>query len=179
MLRSKARWFADRQARVGLMVSLIKMCRRRTRYFRYSPRISPCVVGRSPAIMAAARRCPKFPQEKMMRVLLLTAIAVVFCGGAFAQAPPIKMGLWEKNMTTDNGDGSPAILKSKSCVTPAEWQEMEKSFTKQREGCSIQTSKTAKVYTFNGTCNIGETQLVINGSTSIPDAEHIVSESHS
>ncbi len=114
-----------------------------------------------------------------MRIVLLTAIAAVFCGGAFAQAPPIKMGLWEKNMTTDNGDGSPAILKSKSCVTPAEWQEMEKIFTKQREGCSIQTSKTAKGYTFNGTCNIGETQLVINGSTSIPDAEHIVSESHS
>src|SRR5664280_2348053 len=58
MLSSKARWFADRQARVGL----IKMLRRRT---RYSPRISPCVVGRSPAIMAAARRCPKFPEEKI------------------------------------------------------------------------------------------------------------------
>src|SRR5664280_1568261 len=58
MLSSKARWFADRQARVGL----IKMLRRRT---RYSPRISPCVVGRSPAIMAAARRCPKFPKEKI------------------------------------------------------------------------------------------------------------------
>ncbi len=114
-----------------------------------------------------------------MRVLFLMAVAAVCCGGALAQAPPIKMGLWEKSMTTNNGAGSPATMKSKSCITPAEWQEMVGNVTRQHEGCKIQTTKTGKGYTYDGTCTIGETSLVMKGSTTITDAEHIVSESHS
>ena len=114
-----------------------------------------------------------------MRVLLLAALAVVCCGGAFAQAPPIKMGLWEKTMVTDTGDGKPMTMKSKSCITPAQWQADMAEATKQREGCSIQNTKTANGFTFSGTCKYGDTSLVMKGSATYTDAEHIVDESHS
>ncbi len=114
-----------------------------------------------------------------MRILLLTAVVTVFCAGAVAQAPPVKMGLWEKTMTIDNGDGKPETSKSKSCVTPAEWQAMDANLTRKREGCTGGAVKNAKGYTFNSTCKIGETSMIINGSTTIPDAEHILTESHS
>jgi hypothetical protein len=37
-------------------------------------------------------------------------------GIAFAQAAPVKMGLWEKKMTMDIGTGAPRQLVSKSCA---------------------------------------------------------------
>lgn len=114
-----------------------------------------------------------------MRVLTLMALVMVSCGAAVAQQAPIKMGLWEKTMNTSDGHGAPAVMKSKSCITPAYWQEMVGNATKQQPGCSIQTQKTAKGYSFNGTCTTSRTSVALSGSTTITDAEHIVSESHS
>ena len=114
-----------------------------------------------------------------MKFLLLATMAIMFCGSALAQAPPVKMGLWEKTMTSSDGKGAPSTVKSRSCITPDEWKAMEANVTRKREGCTAAAVRNAKGYTFDSTCTIGTTTLVIKGSTTIQDAEHIVTESHS
>lgn len=102
---------------------------------------------------------------------------VCICGGAaMAQAAPIKMGLWEKTMNMTSGGSRATTIKSRSCITPAEWQRMLGLMNKQTAGCSIQTTKTAKGYSFNGSCENG--QMTLSGTVTYPDAEHIVEESH-
>ena len=115
-----------------------------------------------------------------MRSIVITAVLAIGSASLMAQSAPIKMGLWEKTMVTSNGDGAPATMKAKSCITPEEWQRMVANAQKPHDGCKMNTVKTANGYTFNGTCNIppGPT-MVINGSQTIQDSEHIVSESHS
>jgi hypothetical protein len=114
-----------------------------------------------------------------MRSLVLIAALAGYSGIVFAQAAPVKMGLWEKKMTMDMGTGAPRQLVSKSCVTPESWQEMAANMSKPREGCTIDHVKNGHGYTFNATCKTpnGGT-MVTSGSTTIPDSEHIVSESH-
>jgi hypothetical protein len=98
----------------------------------------------------------------------------------FAQAPPIKMGLWEKTMTMDMGTGTPRKIAAKSCVSPATWQEMAGNMSKQQEGCTINNVKNAHGYTFTATCKTpGGGTMVTNGSETIQDSEHISSQSHS
>lgn len=113
-----------------------------------------------------------------MRILLCTTFLALTSAAASAQSVPIKMGLWEKTMTTSNGSGTPETTKSRSCVTPEEWKAMDANVTRKREGCTSGAVRNAKGYIFNSTCTIGETTMVINGSTTVPDAEHIVTESH-
>ena len=113
-----------------------------------------------------------------MKILMMMAFLSVSLGAAMAQQPPIKMGLWEKNMTMNSSALGSRTIKSRSCITPAEWQELVGNVNKQQTpGCSIQVNKTAKGYSFNGTCENG--QMVLSGSSTITDAEHIVAESHS
>lgn len=115
-----------------------------------------------------------------MRFIVITAVLAAGSASLLAQSAPIKMGLWEKTMVTSNGDGAPATMKSKSCITPEEWQQMVANVQKPHDGCKMNTVKTANGYTFNGTCNIGEgSSVVMNGSQTIQDSEHIVSASHS
>ncbi|HEY3927899.1 MAG TPA: DUF3617 family protein [Candidatus Koribacter sp.] len=113
-----------------------------------------------------------------MRVLIVFTFLAITSVAASAQAAPVKMGLWEKTMTTSTGSGAPTTSKSRSCVTPEEWKEMDANVTRKRQGCTAAAVRNAKGYTFNSTCTIGATTMVINGSTTIPDAEHIVTESH-
>ena len=89
-----------------------------------------------------------------MRSFVLIAVLAGCSGVVFAQAAPVKMGLWEKKMTMDTGTGTPRQLVSKSCITPESWQEMVGNVTRQHEGCKIQTTKTGKGYTYDGTCTI-------------------------
>jgi Protein of unknown function (DUF3617) len=114
-----------------------------------------------------------------MRSLVLIAALAGYSGMVFAQAAPVKMGLWEKRMTMDMGTGAPRQLVSKSCVTPETWQEMVGNMSKPREGCTVDNVKNAHGYTFNATCKTpnGGT-MVTSGSTTIQDSQHIVSESH-
>jgi hypothetical protein len=115
-----------------------------------------------------------------MRSIAVTAVLAMGSASLLAQSAPIKMGLWEKTMVTSNGDGAPATMKAKSCITPEEWQRMVADAQKPHDGCKMNTVKTANGYTFNGTCNIPQgPTLVISGSQTIQDSEHIVSESHS
>jgi hypothetical protein len=90
------------------------------------------------------------------------------------------MGLWEKKMVTSNGAGQPATMTAKSCINPAAWQEMVAQLSKQHEGCTVNNVKNAHGYTYNGSCTLSHgTTMVINGSLTIQDDQHIVSESHS
>jgi hypothetical protein len=115
-----------------------------------------------------------------MRSML--TVAVLFAGSLslHAQTAPVKMGLWEKTIVTSMGEGAPTTVTAKSCVTQQQWQEMVANAQKPHEGCKMNQVKTANGYTFNGTCNLpGGTSMVMNGSQTIQDSEHIVSDSHS
>jgi hypothetical protein len=96
----------------------------------------------------------------------------------FAQAAPVKMGLWEKKMTMDTGTGTPRQLVSKSCITPEIWQEMVGNMSKQHEGCTVDNAKNAHGYSFTATCKTSSSSMVTRGSETIQDSQHIVSESH-
>ena len=114
-----------------------------------------------------------------MRLLVLIASLAGFSGIVFAQAAPVKMGLWEKKMTMDVGTGAPRQLVSKSCITPEAWQEMAENVSKPREGCTMNNVKNAHGYTFDATCKTpGGGTMVTSGSVTIQDSAHIVSETH-
>jgi hypothetical protein len=106
--------------------------------------------------------------------------ALAGCSGIlFAQAAPIKMGLWEKKMTMNMGTGTPTTIASRSCVTPETWRELVANMSKQPEGCTVDNVKNARGYTFTATCKTpnGGT-MVISGGATIPDPEHILGQSH-
>lgn len=112
-----------------------------------------------------------------------TMIAVVLGLGSaclLAQNPPVKMGLWEKTVVSSSGEGSPTTVTANSCITTQVWQQMMANAQKPHDGCKMNITKTANGYTFNGTCNLGQgSPLVISGSETIQESEHITSESHS
>ena len=115
-----------------------------------------------------------------MRSLVLIAALAGSSGIMFAQAAPVKMGLWEKKMTMDMGSGTPRQLVSKSCITPESWQEMVGNMSKPHEGCTVDNVKNAHGYSFTATCKTpGGGTMVTQGSATIQDSQHIVSESHS
>ena len=115
-----------------------------------------------------------------MRYLTILALLAASSGVVLAQSAPIKMGLWEKKMVTSNGVGAPATLRAKSCINPAAWQEMVAAMSKQHEGCTSNSVKNAHGYSFTGNCTLaGGGTMVINGTLTIQDDQHIVSESHS
>jgi hypothetical protein len=113
-----------------------------------------------------------------MRSMLIGAVLAAASGLLLPQNAPIKMGLWEKTMVTTNGADAPSTMKAKSCVTPATWQEMVANASKQHEGCTINSVKTAHGYTFTGSCTMPHVTMVMNGSSTVQDSEHIGSESH-
>jgi hypothetical protein len=114
-----------------------------------------------------------------MRSFVVIAALAACSSILLAQAAPVKMGLWEKKMTMDMGTGTPRQMASKSCITPETWQQMVGNASKQREGCTVNNVKNARGYTFTATCKTpgGET-IVTNGSETIQDSMHIVSQSH-
>lgn len=114
-----------------------------------------------------------------MRSILILAALATSSAMLLAQAPPIKMGLWEKKMVTSGGAGAPDTMTSKSCITPAAWQEMVALLSKQRQGCTTNIVKNPHGYTYSGSCTFSNTTMVLNGTLTIQDDQHIVSESHS
>ena len=115
-----------------------------------------------------------------MRSFVVIAALVGCSGILFAQAAPVKMGLWEKKMVMDMGTGTPRIMTSRSCITAEAWQEMVANMSKPREGCTVNNVKNAHGYTFNATCKTPDGgTMVTSGSETIQDSEHIVSQSHS
>jgi Protein of unknown function (DUF3617) len=114
----------------------------------------------------------------MRQVLLITVLAA--CHGiVLAQAAPIKMGLWEKTMTMDMGNGTPRKIVSKSCITPDAWREMVGNMSKEREGCTSNHVQNGGGYTFTATCKPSDGgTMVTSGSETIQDSEHIVAQSH-
>jgi hypothetical protein len=114
-----------------------------------------------------------------MRSLMITAVLAAGSASLLAQSAPIKMGLWEKTIVSSIGDGAPSTMKAQSCITPEAWQRMVAAIQKPHDGCKMNTVKTGNSYTFSGTCNIQGSSLVMNGSETIQDPEHIVAESHS
>jgi Protein of unknown function (DUF3617) len=115
-----------------------------------------------------------------MRSILILATLATSSAMLLAQAAPIKMGLWEKKMVTSNGTGSPTTMTANSCINPAAWQEMVAQLSKQHEGCTMNNVKKAHGYSFTGSCTLPYgTTMDINGSLTIQDDQHIVSESHS
>ena len=113
-----------------------------------------------------------------MRSFVLITVLAGCSGVVFAQAAPVKMGLWEKKMTMDMGTGTPRQLVSKSCITPESWQEMVGNISKPHEGCTVQNTKNAHGYSFTATCETSKGTMVTHGSETIQDPQHIVSESH-
>lgn len=113
-----------------------------------------------------------------MRVVVM--MAVVLAGAlAYGQSAPVKMGLWEKTLVTSGGPGGDQTIKAKSCVTAETWEQMFANSQEQRTGCTNNMVKNAKGYTFDATCTFTGGSAVIHGTTTIQDAEHIVSETHS
>jgi hypothetical protein len=115
-----------------------------------------------------------------MRSMIILAVLATSSAVLLAQSTPIKMGLWEKKMVTTGGTGAPTTMTAKSCINPEAWQEMVDNLSKQHEGCTTNTVKNAHGYTYSGSCTFphGGT-MVMNGTLTIQDAEHIVAESHS
>jgi Protein of unknown function (DUF3617) len=114
-----------------------------------------------------------------MRSLVVIAALAGCSGLLFAQAVPVKMGLWEKTMTMDMGNGTTRKIAAKSCITPETWQEMVGNMSKQREGCTVDNVKNARGYTFTATCKTSDGgTMVTRGSETIQDSEHIISQSH-
>jgi Protein of unknown function (DUF3617) len=114
-----------------------------------------------------------------MRSFVVIAALAGCSGILFAQTAPVKMGLWEKNMTMDMGTGTPRQITAKSCITPETWQEMVGNISKQREGCTVENVKNVRGYTFNATCTTSSGgTMVTSGSATIQDSQHIVSQSH-
>lgn len=97
-----------------------------------------------------------------------------------AQTAPVKMGLWEKTLVMTGGPAGDRTIKAKSCVTPDTWKEMVGNASKQQSGCTNNIAQNAHGYTFDGTCTLqGGGSVVIHGTTTIQDSDHIVSETHS
>jgi hypothetical protein len=114
-----------------------------------------------------------------MRSLVVIATLAGCSGILFAQAAPVKMGLWEKTMTMDMGNGTPRKIAAKNCITPETWQEMVGNMSKQREGCTVDQVKNARGYSFTATCKTSDGgTMATSGSETIQDAEHIISQSH-
>jgi Protein of unknown function (DUF3617) len=114
-----------------------------------------------------------------MRSFVVIAALAGCSGVLFAQAAPVKMGLWEKTMTMDMGNGTPRKIAAKSCITPETWQQMVGNMSKQREGCTVDNVKNAHGYTFTATCKTSDGgTMVTSGSETIQDSEHIISQSH-
>ena len=114
-----------------------------------------------------------------MRSFVVIAALAGCSGILFAQAAPVKMGLWQKTMTMDMGTGAPRKIASKSCITPETWQEMVGNMSKQREGCTVDQVKNARGYSSTASCKTSDGgTMVTSGSKTIQDAEHIISQSH-
>ena len=114
-----------------------------------------------------------------MRLAAIVAMGIV-CSVASAQNPPVKMGLWEGTRITTPAGAEPATVKTQICVTPETFERSLGMMTKQQPGCTINTVKTAKGYTFDGSCSLpngGSMQL--HGMESIDDSEHTSGSSHS
>jgi len=112
-----------------------------------------------------------------MRWMIAAALLAVSSGALYAQAPPIKMGLWEKTLTTSGGVGGDATMKAKSCVTAETWQQMLSNASKQHAGCNINRTQSGNTYSYSGSCALQHVTMTMKGSTTIRDAEHITSES--
>ena len=114
-----------------------------------------------------------------MRSTLILAILASTSMMLLAQSAPIKMGLWEKEVSF-SAPGMPTSIKARSCVTPDSWQEMVQNSNKPREGCTMHNTKTAHGYSIDVTCVLPSVgTMVVKGSSTIQDSEHIVSDSHS
>jgi hypothetical protein len=108
------------------------------------------------------------------------ALLAISSGVMYAQAPPVKMGLWEKTITMTGEAGETSTMKAKSCVTQVSWQQMVQNSQKQRPGCEVKRSQSDNSYTYSGSCSTAHgLKMTFSGSATIRDAEHIVSESHS
>ena len=116
-----------------------------------------------------------------MRSVILLGFFVCASSVLFAQNLPVKMGLWEKTLVTGGSDSAEnRTIKAKSCVTPDTWQQMVSNASKQRTNCTNNLVKNSNGYTFDATCTLPRGgSMVAHGTTTIQDAEHIVSETQS
>lgn len=115
-----------------------------------------------------------------MHSIAIVAVLGAWSASLLAQSAPVKMGLWEKTIVSSTGEGAPTTVTAQSCITPQLWQQMVANAQKPHDGCKMNNVKTANGYTIHATCNLPQgDSLVISGSETIQDPEHIVSESHS
>ena len=114
-----------------------------------------------------------------MRLGIACILAAMSTSALVAQAPPVKMGLWEKTTSITGGPTGSMTLKSKSCLTPDYWQEMVGAASKQQPNCTTNFSKTSNGYSFTSNCTLPHSTIVSKGTSTIQDSEHIVAESHS
>jgi Protein of unknown function (DUF3617) len=115
-----------------------------------------------------------------MRNFVIAAVLAAGSTSLLAQSAPIKMGLWEKTMVTSLDGGQQMTMHAKDCVTPEEWQRMMANVEHPHEGCKVNTVKTGNGYTYSGTCTLPQgSTIVMSGSQTIQDPEHILSENHS
>lgn len=118
-------------------------------------------------------------EVRTMRWKIGIAVLAAGVGVLQAQAPPVKMGLWEKTITM-TGTAGTSTMKAKSCVTAESWQEMVQNSQKQHPGCEVKHSQSGNSYSYSGSCSTAHgMKMTFDGSSTIRDAEHIVSESHS
>lgn len=113
-----------------------------------------------------------------MRSIWSLGVVLVGTSVMLAQAPPVKMGLWETNSVVDNGDGSPAKAKMRSCITPADWEKMVQGSIPQKPGCTNSFAKTGDGYSFDISCNTPQMTMKVHSTSHIVDTEHIQGEMH-
>ena len=114
-----------------------------------------------------------------MSRLGIVALALLFPCSTFSQSPPVKMGLWEKKISSPGITGELGTITSKVCVTPETWQRMASHALRQRPGCSVTNSQTERRYTSSLSCKKDHgVTLNVSSTSEIQDAEHVVSETH-
>jgi hypothetical protein len=111
-------------------------------------------------------------------VLLVMMAASGVVAGA-QQVPNIKMGLWEKTLSATGPGGRAISSTTKSCINQAEYKKMIDNVQKPRPECTTKLTQVSNGYTFTSNCTVNGTVMAITGSTTFPDATHIVSDSHS
>jgi hypothetical protein len=125
-----------------------------------------------------------------MRVLFLVAVAAASCSvasTAFAQAPPMKMGLWETTSVTNMqmpagmpaGMGAPRTSTTQSCITPESWQKSMERMANPRGECTYQDKTiTATGMTFAMTCTMRNVTSTTKGKVTFDSPEKATSNIH-
>ena len=95
-------------------------------------------------------------------VFFLYLSTACFAGFANADALPIKPGLWESTMTSNNSITGASTRTSQECMTEGEWDP--KSMMEGAEGCElIDSALNGDTLNFSMTCDVQGAKSSVQG----------------